>query len=67
MEQFNDLHLSGEHRTSLDAQNTFKLSEPHTVVWGMGITFLAQVSIGLDTQINPQLIVSSAGGDFFTA
>ena len=42
IEELNNLNLSGEHRSSLDAQNTFHLSSPHTVVWGLGITFLCR-------------------------
>lgn len=64
VQELNGLHLSGEHRTGLDAHNTFDLSAPHTVVWGMGITFHVQASIGFDTVISPRLIIASAGGDF---
>src|SRR4051812_14074034 len=42
VQQFNDLDLDGEHRLSLDGQNTFKLKQPHAVLWGMGITFFFQ-------------------------
>ena len=67
VQEFNDLLISGEHRTALDGLNTFKLSEPHTVVWGMGISFFFVADIGFDTRIPAaRLIVSSAGGDFGT-
>ena len=66
VQEFNDLLLTGEHRTGLDGVNTFNLSAPHTVVWGMGISFFFIADVGFDTQIpDARLIVSSAGGDFF--
>ena len=65
VQEFNNLNLSGEHRTALDGENTFTLSAPHTVVWGMGISFFFQAAIGIDSPIPPsRLIVASAGGDF---
>jgi hypothetical protein len=58
--------ITGEHRTALDGTNTFDLSTPHSVVWGMGISFFFIADIGFDTHIpDARLIVSSAGGDFF--
>ncbi|KVC86001.1 hypothetical protein WJ47_25840 [Burkholderia ubonensis] len=66
VQEFNNLLLSGEHRTELDNANTFDLSAPHTVVWGMGVSFFFVADIGFDTPIpDARLIVSSAGGDFF--
>ena len=65
IQEFNDLHLVGEHRTGLDGQNTFNLTAPHSVVWGMGISFFFQAAIGIDSPVPPaRLIVSSAGGDY---
>lgn len=65
VQEFNSVSLSGEHRTALDGDNTFNLSSPHSVVWGMGISFFFIASIGIDSPIpDARLIVSSAGGDF---
>lgn len=64
VQELNDLHLSGEHRTALDGSNTFDLSAPHTVVFGIGLTFFLQASIGFDTDIPTRFILASAGGDF---
>lgn len=63
--EFNDLMLRGEHRTGLDAQNTFNLPAPHTVLFGIGISFLFIADIGFDSAIPPsRLILGTAGGDF---
>jgi len=65
--EFNDLHLSGEHRLGLDCSNWFELAEPHPVQWGIGITFFYQASIGFESQKPPaRLIVASAGADYIT-
>src|SRR5947209_18284513 len=65
VQEFNELMLEGEHRTALDNANTFNLATPHTVIFGMGISFLFTAAIGFDTQIPPaRLIIASAGGDF---
>lgn len=64
MQQFNDLHLEGDHR-GLDASGTFTLSNPHQVLFGMSISFRFQASIGFDTVVPPSLLrITSAGGDF---
>jgi hypothetical protein len=64
IQTFDGLHLTGDHWNGLDAVNTFNLSTPHSVIWGMGISFFVQASIGFDTVIDPKLFVASAGGDF---
>ncbi|MBW8879501.1 MAG: hypothetical protein JF614_31595 [Acidobacteria bacterium] len=65
-QELNDLLLEGEHRLSLDAQNTFPLEKPHTVVWGIGISFYFVADIGIDTPTPAaRLIVGAAGGDFY--
>ncbi|MGE5444418.1 MAG: DUF6623 family protein [Ignavibacteriales bacterium] len=67
IQEFNDLMFEGEHRLVLDGQNTFNLATPHTVAWGVGISFFFVASIGFDTTIPPaRLILGAAGGDFFT-
>lgn len=64
-QEFNDLHLEGEHRSGLDDVNTFNLTTPHSVLWGIGVTFFFQAAIGFDSQIpDARVIVSSAGVDF---
>lgn len=65
VQEFNDLLGTGEHRTSLDTFNTFNLATPHTVVFGIGVSFNYVADIGFDTNIPPnRLIVASAGGDY---
>ena len=43
---------SGANLEALDGQNTFKLSTSHTVVLGMGISFLFVASIRFDTRFH---------------
>jgi hypothetical protein len=64
VQELNNLHLTGEHRTGLDGANTFDLAAPHTVLFGMGITFFVQASIGVDTAITTRFITATAGADF---
>lgn len=62
---FDGLHLQGDHGGGLDGSNTFNLPTPHTVVFGIGISFFFQAAVGFDSAIPPaHLIVSTAGGDF---
>ncbi|HEV7785077.1 MAG TPA: DUF6623 family protein [Thermoanaerobaculia bacterium] len=64
-QELNNLLLQGEHRLALDAENTFMLEKPHTVVWGIGISFYFVAEIGFDNSIPPaRLIVAAAGGEF---
>jgi hypothetical protein len=64
-QEFNDLSLQGNHREGLDGTNTFTLAAPHSVLWGIGITFFFQAAIGLDSPIPPsRLILGAAGADF---
>ena len=64
-QEFNGLDLDGAHRTGLDAANTFALAAPHTVVFGIGVTFFFQAAIGIDSHISPPLLrLATAGGDF---
>ena len=63
--QFDDLHAGGEHRTSIDSQNTFTLPTPHASLFGIGVSILFQASIVFDSAIPaPRLIVASSGADF---
>ncbi len=65
VQEFDQLDLDGEHWIGLDGQNTFNLAKPHTVLWGMGVSFFFRTSVGFDSAIPPsRLVVASAGGDF---
>jgi hypothetical protein len=65
VQQFDSLALSGEHRVSLDSANTFNLTTPHVVRFGIGVSFLFTADIGFDSAIPPsRLILGSAGGDY---
>jgi hypothetical protein len=63
---FNDLDLQGEHRVALDRQNTFILAHPHTVAWGVGISFFFRGGGGFEGGPGGRLILAAAGGDFFS-
>jgi hypothetical protein len=67
IQAFDGRHLFGEHRGGLDAANTFVLSAPHPVAWGIGISFMFQAAVGFDTEIPPPVVsIASVGGDFLT-
>lgn len=65
VQELNGLQFTGDHRSALDGANTFDLASPHTVLFGMGITFFVQASIGFDTVIQTRFITATAGADFF--
>ncbi|MFY9826718.1 MAG: DUF6623 family protein [Thermoanaerobaculia bacterium] len=66
-QEFNDLLLQGDHRVKLDAENTFPLEKPHTVVWGIGISFYFVADTGGEDSVPPaRLIIGAAGGEFLT-
>jgi hypothetical protein len=64
VQEFNGLHLEGPHRTHLDSENTFNLSKPHVVRFGIGITFRYLAAIGFDSPVSSRLIVGTAGADY---
>ena len=67
VQEFNDLHLTGEHRFGIDSVNTFNLLQPHGSLFGIGVSFLFVADIGFDSAIPPsRLILASAGGDYAT-
>jgi len=67
VQEFNDLLITGEHRINLDSVNTFNLANPHSVIYGIGVTFFYVADIGFDSAIPPsRLILASAGGDYTT-
>jgi hypothetical protein len=47
----------------LDSINTCDLAAPHTVAFGMAITFRVEASIGFDTQIQTRFILATVGAD----
>src|SRR3954462_535298 len=51
IQDFNNVSPRGEHRLTLDGQNTFDLATMHTVGLAIGISFFFQADIGFDTTI----------------
>jgi hypothetical protein len=63
--QFNQLYLTGDHRTYLDGANTFILDVSQTIYLALGISFAFQFSSCIDGGCSaPWFTISSAGGDF---
>ena len=60
-QSFDGISLQGDHRNALDGSNTLELGSPHTVAFGIGISFHFAAS----PQSSAQLSVATAGGDFF--
>jgi hypothetical protein len=56
----------GKHGNGIDADNTFKLSTPHSVAWGMSISCLFKGSDSIEVIVRPKLSVIAAGADFTT-
>lgn len=65
IQEFRDLRLSGAHGVALDEGNTFTLSTPHIVLFGISISFFFQAATGIDSAVPPILLrVTTAGADF---
>jgi hypothetical protein len=65
-QEFSGLDLEGEHRSQLDSQNTFSLRRPHSVAWGVGISFLFAAGRKFEGGAGGRLILAAAGGDFLS-
>jgi hypothetical protein len=64
VQQFNGLDLKGNYADHIDASNTFTLTDPHEVLFGMSISFYFQGG----NRSGPERIlflVTGAGADFF--
>lgn len=57
---FDGTALEGDHRSGLDGSNTLELASPHTVLFGIGISFRFAAS----PRSAATLSVATAGGDF---
>jgi hypothetical protein len=57
---FDGLSLQGDHRNGLDGSNTLELASPHSVLFGIGISFRFAAA----PRSSAQLSVATAGGDF---
>ena len=64
VEQFKAGGSWGKHAGGLDSQNTFTLKQPHSVAWGMSISFLVNGSTSFDVVVRPKFSVVAAGADF---
>ncbi len=59
-QEFNGISLQGDHRNGLDGANTIELAAPHSVLFGIGISF----HFAAAPHSSAQLSVATAGGDF---
>jgi hypothetical protein len=57
--EFN-VSLQGDHRGGLDGANTLELASPHSVLFGIGISF----RFAAEPRSSATLSVATAGGDF---
>ncbi len=55
-----DVALQGDHRNGLDGSNTLELQSPHSVLFGIGISFRFAAA----PRSSATLSVATAGGDF---
>lgn len=64
VQQFDGLDLKGDYGGHIDASNTFTLTDPHEVLFGMSISFYFQ---GGDRSGPERILftVTGAGVDFF--
>jgi hypothetical protein len=54
----------GQHGFSVDITNTFELPDPHSVSWGMSISFRFKGLSSGELPVRPTLSVIAAGADF---
>jgi hypothetical protein len=65
IEEFNNLSRQGNHLLTLGNRNTFPLTFPHNVKWGIGISFFFTATGGFEgSSAGSRLILGSAGADF---
>lgn len=67
VQEWNDLHVRGDHRLATDGQNSFTLATPHRVTCGIGLSFFFVADVGIDTASKSPaatLVVCAAGADF---
>ncbi len=57
---FDGIAFQGDHRNGLDGSNTLELASPHSVLFGIGISFRFAAA----PRSSAQLSVATAGGDF---
>jgi len=58
--EYDGLSFQGDHRNGLDGSNTLELPSPHSVLFGIGISFRFAAA----PHSAAQLAVATAGGDF---
>jgi hypothetical protein len=62
IQDFGGLTVQGNFTGGIQGQNTFKLSKPHQMRSGLGVSLNFSASIGFDSKIPPSRIIVSAGG-----
>lgn len=64
MKAFDGLRLNGDHSNGIAPTNSWSLTPPPTIQFGLGLSIGVQFAIGFDSQITTEILFTTAGADF---